>query len=76
LSIEQSLGAGTVVVVVVVDGSTGLVVVEIGGAVVGATDGGTVVELVGVQPVISKRTAMAVAACLGVALRLTFTGQQ
>jgi hypothetical protein len=77
LSIEQSRGAGTVAVVVVVDGSTGLVVVvEIGGAVVGATDGGTVVELVGVQAVISKRTAMAMAACLGAALRLTFTGQQ
>ena len=78
MSIVHSRGPGTVVVVVVVvDGSTGPgVVVEIGGAVVGATVGGTVVELVGVQAATSKRTVMAMAACLVAALRMTVTWQQ
>ena len=78
MSSVQSRGAGTVVVVVdVVDGSTGPgVVVEIGGAEVGATVGGTVVELVGVQAATSKRTAMAMAARLVAAVCLTVTGQQ
>jgi hypothetical protein len=78
LSIVQSRGAGTIVlVVVVVDCSTGPVVfVEIGGAVVETNVGATVVEVVAVQAVVSKRAAMAMAACRGAALRLTVTGQQ
>ena len=76
--IVHSRGPGTVVVVVVVVvGSAGAgVVVEIDGAVVGATVGGTLVEPVEVQAATSKRTTMAMAACLVAAVRLTVTWQQ